>query len=379
MLGGLHQFDVLLRAVDGHTPMHDMHHPQFAALHMSMSAISLQWLSSTRPGGLLGLQDSCFAVCRMATLACTYGLMQQQRGIQAQGQQQAVGGCTHCTIAIQAVAKLSAVVLGKLLSEFRGMWQGLHNSGESSAGGSANSSSDGSEGSSSAGMLLQSCHSVVTVLARTFAAAVGADNTVAAQQHNSLELAQLPVSHAQCCKLLQDYVRLAAAAAAAEPSSTTEEHFTLMLGVVAAFLGDVVYQSDSSILLTSGPLVARIAAAGDVSSPDALQLFGLVCSWLKLYTASGGDTSIAASRMLAHVLAVDSSAAMDSSTIHTMDQQTISTAVLAAVSSLVKAAIGGGDSSGMYSGSSSSTGGSKACKAVLPWLVLIGRSCSAWA
>lgn len=95
VLGGLHQYDVLLRAVDGHTPMHDMHHPQFAALHMSMSAISLQWLSSTRPGGLLGLQDSCFAVCRMATLACTYGLMQQQRGIQAQGQQQAVGGCTH--------------------------------------------------------------------------------------------------------------------------------------------------------------------------------------------------------------------------------------------------------------------------------------------
>jgi hypothetical protein len=142
------------------------------------------------------------------------------------------------------------------------MWQGLHNSGESSAGGSANSSSDGSEGSSSASMLLQSCLGIVTVLARTFAAAVGADNTVAAQQHNSLELTQLPVSHAQCCKLLQDYVRLAAAAAAAEPSSATEEHFTLMLGVVAAFVGDVVYQSGSSILLTSGPLVARMAAAG---------------------------------------------------------------------------------------------------------------------
>jgi hypothetical protein len=111
-----------------------------------------------------------------------------------------------------------------------------------------------------------------------------------------------------------------------------------------------------------------------------LQLFGLVCSWLKLYTASGGDTSIAASRMLAHLLADDSSAAMDSSTIHTMDQQTISAAVLAAVSFLVKAAIGGGDSSGMYSGSSSSsTGGSKAFKAVLLWLVLLGRSCSAWA
>jgi hypothetical protein len=40
-------------------------------------------------------------------------------------------------------------------------------------------------------------------------------------------------------------------------------------------------QTDT-IMSTSGPLVSPLAAAGDVSSDEALQLFGLLCSLLKL-------------------------------------------------------------------------------------------------
>lgn len=106
------------------------------------------------------------------------------------------------------------------------------------------------------------------------------------------QLAQA-VPHAQCCKLLQECVRMAGAATAiaVAPSCDSKQALS-MLGCVGLMLtprlsfvlngppGDSV--PIPSYLVSS----VAVAAAGDVTGPSGLQLFGLLCSSLKAYTTT---------------------------------------------------------------------------------------------
>jgi hypothetical protein len=77
---------------------------------------------------------------------------------------------------------------------------------------------------------------------------------------------------------------------------------------------------------TSGPLVAPLAAAGDVSSRGALQLSGLLCSLLNMYSNSPSD------RIPVEKIPVlgDHSG---------VNEQDVSTAIFTAVSCMLKAAL----------------------------------------
>jgi hypothetical protein len=100
-----------------------------------------------------------------------------------------------------------------------------------------------------------------------------------------------------------------------------------------------------------------------LSSPNALQLFGLLCSLLK---ACSSDASSLLSYSPAESLQQDSSDAR--------------TALLVAVSAVVETALSN-QSTGTLPGSSN-TSSNDACSnasAVLPWLVLLGRCCRAGA
>ena len=181
-------------------------------------------------------------------------------------------------------------------------------------------------------------------------------------KEGSVQQAPQPlVSHAQCCKLLQNCVRLvsalplspeaaaAAGATAAEatiaammaqagravagapttlPSDGLEALTGRILQSVAALLGDVQYWCYNNVDATVGPLVAPLTAStADLSSPDALQLFGLLCSLLKVYYSS------ASSGALLHMHAAGTPNPL---------QLDASTAVLAAVSSVLKATVRSG-------------------------------------
>ena len=127
----------------------------------------------------------------------------------------------------------------------------------------------------------------------------------------------------------------------------------------------------------SSPLVAHFAAAGDVSSPGAMQLFGMLSSLLKVCSSgitAAGSTAVAGSaaspaaaaeRMLAVGIAITA-------------RQPVSTVVGAAVCSMLMAALDKSSSSDQGESSSSSAGRS-ASTAALPWLVLLGRCCAACA
>ena len=116
----------------------------------------------------------------------------------------------------------------------------------------------------------------------------------------------------------------------------------------------------------SAPLVAHFAAAGDISSPGALQLFGLLSSVLKA-CSSGSSPAVAAARMQAVGAA-------------SKGRQPVITVVGAAVCSMLSVALDKDLSAGQpESSSSTSEEGRDAYTAVLPWLVLLGRFCSACA
>jgi hypothetical protein len=110
-------------------------------------------------------------------------------------------------------------------------------------------------------------------------------------------------------------------------------------------------------------LVAPIAAAGDLSSPKALQLFGLLYCFLK---ACSSDARSQLSDLPEESL--EQQASSDAST-----------ALLVAVSTMVGTALSNHSTATLHGGSSSSSDGSTACTAVLPWLVLLGRCCHACA
>ena len=315
----------------------------------------------------------------------------------------------------QTVAQLSDVVLEQLLGECRGLpgigqsITGTSSSGTSSSGTStksaraSSSSSSGSnstssardssrsgssratgsvrDSSSSGSMLLQSCMHALQVLADAVAAATGPGMATTAaglaHQSDSSQTLQLPVLPAQCCKLLQDCVRLLAGASLANMEQLTSHMFES----VAALLGGAQAPSSTGPPTLAGrnAMVAPVAAAvaaGDASSSDAMQLLGLVCSLLKVCNSS--SSPVAAALMM--------NGGGSSAKI-----QQLNTAVSAAVTSMVKAALdstaGSSPQTGTHPGSSSSSStagssnggnaGSSGCAAALPWLVLLGRCCHA--
>jgi hypothetical protein len=111
--------------------------------------------------------------------------------------------------------------------------------------------------------------------------------------------------------------------------------------------------------------LAPAAAAEGVSSPDAVQLFGLLCSMLKVYTSKVSQLVAQAATGMIFVS-------------FTGEDQRVGSAALAAVAFMLTAAFG----SESTASESSSTAGSSArdtAAAVLLWLVLLGRCCYACA
>jgi hypothetical protein len=361
--GGLELYDGLMRVLADSSVLQ----PQLAALQLSAAAAILQWLSSMPTGRLRGLLVGCQYVCQVAERACSIGQVLMFKQI---GAQRASGGMRLFISANQALAQLSADVLTKLL----GLYRSLEDSGESSTGACSNSSSisASSNGSSSVGMLGQSCQHIMDVLACHMLAAATAiqperdtADTASLTQPNSPpgQNVQLPVQRLQCCKLLQDGVRMLAAAAppADAMEFTTSTSIHLMLQLISWLLCGLESPAGPSPA-TTGPLVAPIVAAGDVSSPDAVQLFGLLCSLLKACPKLCGISKIPADSL-----------------DEDLEQEGVSTAVLTAVSDMLKVALDMGSRGthlvGNSSSCSSSDAGSSACTAALPWVVLLGRCC----
>jgi hypothetical protein len=385
VLGGMEQYHLQQQALMTNGVLQ----PHTAALHLSVSAIALQWLSDFPDRTLLGWPESCNGMCRMSWGAYKLGqsLLQVQGNPFLEQQQPEAGDWDRGMAANQRVAQLGALVADRMMSLRRGLSDdaafSTGSSGSSTAGSSSGTSA-GSSGSSNDRMLMQSCQHVVKIMATAVGTAADFENATAGTQHlqsDLQEFPQLPVEYAQCCKLLQDCVRLAAAAAAAAaPLSNVEQHTTdTMLESVASLLGRVEAQSDTVVTHTLGPLlVIAAAAAGDVSSPEALQLFGLLCSLLKkehASSSSGGSSSSSSTIAVAKVLGGLGG-----------DKDDVSTSVLAAVISMLGFAMKSdpsqesaqeAPSSCSSSSSSSSSSISSTVAAALPWLVLLGRCCRA--
>jgi hypothetical protein len=387
-VGSLHQYSVMLQASLAFSSSELR--PQPAALHLSMSAVCLQWLSNMPARGLSNpeLRDGCLSVYQVAAEACKHGqgLMQlEARASPHQEQQQLVQAGIRA--ANQAAMSLSAAALEKLLAQCRS----LPDSAGVSTGSRGSSSNSSSDTGSHANMLMQACQHVAELLATTYFIAaepnmVGATAATPTQGNTpGVITRQLPVQPAQCCKLLHDCARLVGAAATAatlakaaaavtSPSntgevSTGEVSIIMFKNPVLALLGDLKHSPDGSGTSFTGPLVASMASAGDVSSPDAMQLFGTLCSLLKVYYSSHGSIL----EMMARNMPAG---------CWNTGMWDVNTAVLAAASAMLKASMDSGSPCAHPSttrSSSSSTAGSPACTAVLPWLVLLGRCCGACA
>jgi hypothetical protein len=393
-LGSLHQYSVLLQAVQVFSPSKP--HPQLAAMHLSMSAACLQWLSDTPPGKLMSPKapDASLGVYKIAAEACAHGqrLLQLEDHAHPQPGQQQGGRWAQAMAAGQVAMQLSAAALEKLLQAGCSL---PDSAGVSTAGSSSSSSSTTGRASDrrNGNTLVETCK----YLARTLAAAyvIGAEPSMgaASSSRNAATLtqgstpgnvpSQQPVQPAMCSKLLQGVVRLVGeaetpatgatpAAAAASRNITEDVGTTQMIEPVIFLLAGFKPSLDGTDTFTrattAGPLAAAFAATEEVSSPDALQLFGLLCSLLKVYNSSQSSRRIL--EVMARQRTVGSNGMWD-----------VSTAVLAAASAVMKAAMDSGLSrtSPTTTSSSSSTGGSSAVAAVLPWLVLLGRCCGACA
>jgi hypothetical protein len=302
----------------------------------------------------------------------------------------------------QVVAQQSAAVLTKLakLCRDRAGCGGSSTSATIASSGTAGSTGrDGhnTSTSTSTSMFIQSFQHIQPVLTHaayiavesklmgthTSAAGTTSNQPSATSQHSWGSILQLPVQHSECCNLLQDGVRLMAAAAAADAPSSSLDGLDFYLRSVGTLLGGVSYEGDISLPGSSGALVAPVAAAADALSPETLQLFALLCSFLKVYSNSTRLTGAFVAKLMlmsTSMLSAHSGSSDDSPNLHD-----IITAGLTAVSTTLNAALNG-SLSGAHSrsisgGTSSSTSsgitGSSACTAALPWLVLLGRCCRA--
>jgi hypothetical protein len=263
--------------------------------------------------------------------------------------------------ASQVTMQLSAAALEKLLPS----GHSLPDSAAVGTGGSSSSSTGRGSDKRNGNTLLEICKHLARTLATAYA--TGAEPSMGAAatsrsaatpiQGNIPEntLNQQPVQPALCCKLLQGTVRLvgeaetpaipAGAGAAAGPSATasaaasrTADGITMVspsedLGttrmmepVVFLLTGFKPSLDDTNTFIqatTTGPLAAAIAASGDVSSADALHLFGLLCSLLKVYDSSQSSRRIL--DMMARQRTFGSCGMWD-----------VNTAVLAAASTVMK-------------------------------------------
>jgi hypothetical protein len=365
VLAGLHQYCMVLKGLVDHNISNfaASQIPRLTALHLSMAAISLQWLSSMPPGSLLALRENCLGVCHVIAQASCYGLVLMRHHLKQQpAAVQAAGGSAQLMAANQAAAQLSVVLADKLLSECRGL---LDRGGFSGSNSSSNRNMWHHNGASSGLMLLQSCEHVMRALANAFAAAVDDElSLTAAQPSSSGRDKQLPVSHVQFCQLLQESLRLMEAATA--PATVAVAAAVPFSGMASKLKSDL-----SGYVTPFLGWILPVAAVAGSSNPDVLQLFGLLCSCLKVYS-NGSITSVPTQRMWTDFFCQPGA-----------DQQDVSTGVVAAVGSMVKAGLDSASSSS-HPGSSSSAAGhnttsSSACTAALPWLVLLGRCCHACA
>jgi hypothetical protein len=195
-------------------------------------------------------------------------LGQQQQ--QQEHQQQRAADLAHFVTAKEAVARLSVDVLQQLLS----MVRGLPNSGDPSTSGSINSSSN-----ASGSTLLQGCQHLVALLVAASPTvnainSPGAANAALTTHHTPSGVHPLPVEPAaQCCKVLQDCLRLATASAAAASRDVlwaAQVTGSSIMGSVAEVVGGVKRQDDTPAVATSGawPLAPCCSAApGVVSGP----------------------------------------------------------------------------------------------------------------
>jgi hypothetical protein len=181
--------------------------------------------------------------CEVAAGACAHaGSMLTVSALEAQGQQQTYNTGAQLAGTRQAVVELSVAMLQQLLSEWRslpnsmlsctdggsasgsstGSSSSTGNINSSSSTGNINSSSSTGNSSSSSGTLMQSCQHIVATLA---AACMTSGKASTWKEGSTPETdAQLPIQHIQCCKLLQDFVRVAAPAAA-EAATVPFSHF----------------------------------------------------------------------------------------------------------------------------------------------------------
>jgi hypothetical protein len=214
---------------------------------MSMSAICLQWLFSMPPGGMMACKSMGIGMCEVAEFAHEYAqkLMQQEGGLQPQ-QQLGTADWVLLKTTNQAVVELSAAVLGKLVTECRSLPDSSDSNTDSS---SASSSMDdaSSVASSVTSSTMQACEYVVGLLSGTFCAAARAELgplSVSQSQRNDPNPAmQPPVPHGQCCKLLQDCVRLAAAVPPSVRSinAKREPLAATIVSLIGSMLGQLRY------------------------------------------------------------------------------------------------------------------------------------------
>jgi uncharacterized membrane protein YgcG len=355
-------------------------HQHLAALHLSMAAASLQWVSSIceqLPTGKLSL-DECVRVCVVADEACRSGQILIP-------EQQASGDWGACVTANEAVAQLSAAALETLLSEWRDLLSSAdaNSSTSYSSRDRQDSSSCSTDPDGCSMSLLRSCVSVVKVLSYTLnrAAELAAEAAAAIPGQpaspSSTQFSQLPVNFALCCKLLQDCVRLVTAAAVAAPDADLElcDYMVPIIIYGASLLarcvdGEPGLESHCSVRAISGPLTVYTAAAASVGSPDSLQMVGLMFSLLKLFHNDSSNSNAAVCFMAG------------------LELRDVRTTVMAALAPILRAALDstsvddgkhpGSSSGSSSSSSSSSTGGNRAPVTVaVPWLVLLGRWCGA--
>ena len=330
--------------------------PKLAAVHLSISAASLQWLSSMPPGRLL--PGECALMCQAAADTCRRGcdLLEQQ-------QQQPSGDW-------DVTAQLSAAVLERLLQDCRE----LPGSGNASSS-SSSSSNRGCCWASDSIKLLQSCRDVVRIMAHTLRLDRGAvaPETACADSASSQQDSLRPgikLSSALCSKLLQDCVRLVTAAAVAAPDFD-DMLGTLTIDIIRAvtpLLGGVEDSLDDDLpaRIVSGPLAAPVAVGPAVKSgSSALQLLGLLSSLLKLYENNSSTSDVVVCTM---------------ASAENPQLQDVRTSVMIAISPIMAAALRQDSTASQLStnpcsssSSSSSTGGSEAttaCCTGLPWLAL---------
>jgi hypothetical protein len=249
--------------------------PQVAAMHLSLAASCLQWLSSMPPDKLLRGLDDCSLVCDLAGAACSAGqVVMQQQQRQQRGQDPAAKGWAQLKAANYSVGQLSAALLEKVLTLYHGLTDSMdYNAGGGrSSSGSSNSGGSGSSTSATGG-LNQLCHYVVTVLAGAIGAATaagaagcGSDASTLATQGTPRQALPLIV---QCCQVLQDYVRTLGAAellspAAVQAASAAHSHVARACGVSSSTKDSAASMSEYVAALLSADFQHQ--PAGSISA-----------------------------------------------------------------------------------------------------------------